>query len=285
MDVSTHPGRVERVSGPVVHITELADPVRFEYVEVGNEHLPGEIISVTHDRAVAQLYEYSGGLSVGEPAWALGRPLSVELGPGLLGGIYDGLLRPLEGAGQFLARRGIARPATSEHEFRPLATVGSNVGGGEALGSITSTSGVEHLVLVPPDLIGRLDQIAAPGTYSCTATIATVAGTPITMTSRVADPAGHGRSSPGAPTAEPFVTGQRVLDMLAPIARGRQRHRDRWVRRGQDRPTRAARQVGRRRHHHLRRVRRTWQRAGGPDRRAEPARRSAHRAAGSWSER
>ena len=219
MDVTTRTGRIERVSGPVVHITGLTGAVRFEYVEVGDEHLPGEIISITRHRAVAQLYEYSGGLSVGEPAWGAGRPLSIELGPGLLGGIYDGLLRPLDDAGQFLDRRGLARPTTTEHDFRPLASEGSHIRQGEALGSLATTSGIEHLVLVPPGVGGRLDQIAEAGTHSSAATIARIDGTPVAMTSqwpiRRARPFSVRRGD-----REPFVTGQRVLDILAPIARG-----------------------------------------------------------------
>ena len=96
MELNDRRGRVERVNGPVVHLGGLDDVVRFEFVEVGDDRLPAEIIALDHERAVAQVYEYTGGLAVGEPAWALGGPLTVELGPGLLGGIYDGLLRPLD---------------------------------------------------------------------------------------------------------------------------------------------------------------------------------------------
>ena len=219
MDLTGRPGRVERVSGPVVQIADLADPVRFEYVEVGEAHLPGEIISVARNRAVAQLYEYSGGLSVGQPAWASGRPLTVELGPGLLGGIYDGLLRPLDGAGQFLVRRGLTRPPISEHDFVPLADPGTEVDQGAVLGALRTRSGIEHLVLVPPGMTGRLEHLAGPGTYSTDHTIATVAGTPIGLVSewpiRQPRPALARRAE-----RQPFVTGQRVLDVLAPIAGG-----------------------------------------------------------------
>ena len=219
MDVITRTGRVERVNGPVVHLTELDDAVRFEYVEVGDEHLPGEIISVNRDRAVAQLYEYSGGVSVGQLAWATGHPLTVELGPGLLGGIFDGLLRPLDGAGQFLTRRGLTRPAVTEHAFVPVALAGSEVAEGDVLGSLRAASGFEHLVLVPPGVNGRLDELAPLGRYATTDTIATVAGTPIALTSdwpiRRARPYVARRSD-----RQPFVTGQRVLDVLEPIAKG-----------------------------------------------------------------
>jgi V/A-type H+-transporting ATPase subunit A len=219
VDLTNRAGRIERVSGPVVHIADLADPVRFEYVEIGDEHLPGEIISITQRRAVAQLYEYGGGLSVGQPAWATGHPLTVELGPGLLGGIYDGLLRPLDDAGQFLVRRGLTRPPITEHEFEPLATEGFDVAEGEALGSLRTRSGLDHLVLVPPGLVGRLEHLAPPGTYSSIDTIANVAGTPIKLTSDW--PIRHPRPSLARRAdRQPFVTGQRVLDVLAPIAMG-----------------------------------------------------------------
>ena len=104
----------------------------FEYVEVGDDRIPGEIITIDRERVVAQLYEYTGGLTVGQPAWASGHALTVSLGPGLLGGIFDGLLRPLAGAGDFLGRRGLDRPAATTHRVEPLVEAGTSVVGGDA---------------------------------------------------------------------------------------------------------------------------------------------------------
>ncbi len=182
MDLSTGTGRVERVNGPVVHLGGLGDVTRFEYVEVGHDRLPGEIIALDLDRVVAQLYEYTGGLEVGEPAWTSGHPLTVELGPGLLGGIYDGLLRPLDEAPDFLPPRGLTRAAASTHEFVPSAVAGTEVRSGDVLGSVTSTTAFDHLVVVPPGVGGSLDHLVTAGRYDTTATIAIVGGTPIALT-------------------------------------------------------------------------------------------------------
>ena len=219
MELNDRRGRVERVNGPVVHLGGLGDVVMFEFVEIGDDHLPGEIISLDHERAVAQVYEYTGGLAVGQPAWALGGPLTVELGPGLLGGIYDGLLRPLDAAGDFLPPRRLTRPAKTRHEVRPCAAAGVDVGEGDVLATISVTSVFEHLVLVPPGVRGRVDDIVDLGTYSSDHVIATVSGIPIRATSewpiRRPRPFLARRDE-----RRPFITGQRVLDVLEPIATG-----------------------------------------------------------------
>jgi V/A-type H+-transporting ATPase subunit A len=210
---------VVRVNGPVVHLTGLGGGSRFEFVEVGEQRLPGEILTVDHDLAVAQLYEYAGGLQVGAPAWASGHPLTVELGPGLLGGIYDGLLRPLEDAEVFLSPRGLTRRGVGSVQFEPVAQLGDEVAPGDTLGRVAVTGDLDHIVLVPPKARGRLDHIAEPGLYESTETVATVNGLDVSLThewpirqhrpyrSRI-----HERA--------PFRTGQRVLDLLAPISRG-----------------------------------------------------------------
>ncbi|MGB5757866.1 MAG: hypothetical protein WBM50_13200, partial [Acidimicrobiales bacterium] len=165
MGLTTDSGRVVRVNGPVVHLSGLDDVTRFEYVEVGHRRLPGEVLTVDHDQAVAELYEYTGGLTIGEPAWASGHPLTVELGPGLLGGIYDGLLRPLSNAEEFLEPRGLTRPPAAEHHFEPRAEVGDDLEPGDLIGIVRTADRLDHLVLVPPDLAGTLDQLAPAGSY------------------------------------------------------------------------------------------------------------------------
>ncbi len=219
MQPAPQAGRVTRVNGPVVHLAGLPDVARFEFVEVGDAELPGEVVMVDRDVAVAQLYEYSGSLRVGEPARSTGHPLSIELGPGLLGGVYDGLLRPLAGADRFLGPRRLVPPPATEHRFSPIAAIGTDVGPGHILGTIDTAGNVEHRVLVPPGHGGRLDLIAEPGRCLGTATIATIDGRSVSATThwpiRLPRPAVRYLGD-----AEPFHTGQRVLDGLVPIARG-----------------------------------------------------------------
>ncbi len=219
MDLDADAGRIVRINGPVVHVSGLDNVARFEFIEVGHQRLPGEVLTVDHDTAVAELYEYTGGLTVGEPAWASGQPLTVELGPGLLGGIYDGLLRPLVDAETFLGPRGLTRPPAGNHHFEPNATLGADLQPGDLVGTVRTTNRLDHLVLVPPGLTGTLDEIAAAGTYESGTTVATVAGTSIGLTSewpirrsRPYQQRRHDRA--------PFVTGQRVLDIIDPIAKG-----------------------------------------------------------------
>lgn len=214
------PGRVVGVNGPVVRLSGLRGTTRFEYVEVGEGHLPGEIVSVDHEDAVAQLYEYTGGLRVGEPAWTTGHPLTIELRPGLLGGIYDGLLRPLDGIDDFLPPRGLTRPAATVHDFEPSTSIGASVAPGDILGSLSSsTTSLSHLVIVPDSVHGVVDDIVAAGRYDSRQVIATVSGRPISLTSEwpIRRPRPFVRR---IRERRPFVTGQRVLDTLEPIAQG-----------------------------------------------------------------
>jgi V/A-type H+-transporting ATPase subunit A len=214
------PGIVTRVNGPVVHLEGLAGPTRFEYVEVGRRRLPGEIVTVDRERAVAQVYESTGGLRVGEPAWSSGRPLTVALGPGLLGGIYDGLLRPLDRAGDFLGPRGMVDPVDAEHRFEPLVTVGTEVGPGDLLGRLSGGVGpIEHPLLVPPGVGGPVQRVAPAGSYPSPQPLVVVGGTPVAARSRwpIRHPRPYRRRNP---EREPFRTGQRVLDLLVPVAKG-----------------------------------------------------------------
>lgn len=219
MDVTDRPvGRVSRVSGPVVHVTGLMHPVRYEFVEVGVERRPGEIISLEPGQVVVQVYEYTGGVAVGDPVRSSGTPLTIELGPGLLGGIHDGLLRPLAEAEDLLGVRPLVRPAVTSHEFRPSVEVGTTLGAGEVIGTVVGTTGFEHLLVVPPDGGGRLTDLVDPGTYRSDDVVATIDGVPVRYTSSW--PIRRRRPATRRPDRIPFVTGQRVLDVLEPIARG-----------------------------------------------------------------
>jgi len=217
VELTAAPGRLERVNGPVVHIAGLDHPVRHEFVEVGEEHLPGEIIALDRGIAIAQVHEYTGGLAVGAPVWSSGHALTVELGPGLLGGIYDGLLRPLDIADEFLAPRRLTRPTATSHRFEPRVETGDEVFAGDVLGAIPGS--FEHLVLVPPATAGRLTRLVPAGEYSTTDVVAEIDGAPVRLASewpiRRPRPIAERRVD-----RRPFVTGQRVLDVLEPIATG-----------------------------------------------------------------
>lgn len=219
MDVTDRPtGRITRVTGPVVHVTGLAHPVRYELIEVGTERLPGEIISLDREGIVAQMYEYTGGVAVGDPVRSHGEPLTIELGPGLLGGIHDGLVRPLAIADEMLDVRGLVRPPVTSHEFRPEVATGTALRPGEVIGVVVGSTGFEHLVLVPPGGGGQVTDVVAAGTYRTDEVVATVEGTPVRFTSSW--PIRRRRPAVRRPDRDPFVTGQRVLDILDPIARG-----------------------------------------------------------------
>ena len=219
MAMNAATGTVTRVSGPVVHLSGLPDVTRFEYVEVGDDRLPGEIISVRSDEATAQLYEYSGSLRVGQPAYATGHPLTVELGPGLLGGIYDGLLRPLANGDDFLTPRPLTRPPATRHDFHPTRAAGDGVAAGDVIGLLSTGGSVEHRVVVPQDVGGPLEWLAPAGEHTAGEVIAVVDGRDIRSTSEW--PIRHPRPAARRQgDVEPFHTGQRVLDVLAPIARG-----------------------------------------------------------------
>ncbi len=212
-------GRVVRVNGPVVHVTGLDNVARFEYIEVGHLRLPGEVLTVDRDLAIAELYEYTGGLAVGEPAWATGHPLTVELGPGLLGGIFDGLLRPLADAELFLAPRGLVRPASTRHHFEPGPEVGAQMAPGDLVGTIRTDNRLDQLVLVPSGVTGILEQIAPAGIYESTAVVASIDDSPVSLTNEwpIRRPRPYQRR---VHDRAPFVTGQRVLDIVEPIAKG-----------------------------------------------------------------
>ncbi|MEZ5230697.1 MAG: hypothetical protein R2710_29715 [Acidimicrobiales bacterium] len=216
----TEVGHVVRVNGPVVHLEGLEGAVHGEFVEVGERRLPGEVISLQPDHLVAQLYEYTGGLAVGAPAWASGHPLNIELGPDLLGGIYDGLLRPLSDAADFIDARALTDQRMTEHQFTPSVAVGDVVGPGAEIGSVaTSTPGLDHLVIVPPGLRGTVDSIVDAGVVNSRAPVAVIDGRTISLTSSwpIRRPRPFAERLVDRP---PFVTGQRVLDTMEPIAKG-----------------------------------------------------------------
>ena len=200
-----------------------------EMVAVGKERLRGEIIRIERDTAIIQVYENTSGLKPGEEVIGTGRPLSVELGPGLIGNIYDGIQRPLtiikRQTGIFI-RRGVeasALPRNRRWHFIPRMKVGDKVFGGETLGVVAESSLIEHKILVPPNVQGRIADIAEEDEYTIEESIATVKMNGETRTLKmfhtwpVRRPRPYGRR---IPPETPLITGQRVIDTFFPIAKG-----------------------------------------------------------------
>jgi V/A-type H+-transporting ATPase subunit A len=213
-------GRVLRVNGPLVEVGGLAGIAMLDLVELGPERLPGEVMAIRGDVATVQAYEYTGGLGAGAAARARGEPLSAPLGPHLLGGVFDGLLRPLAGAGRWLtpAGRRAGQDDGRRWRFTPAVAGGAAVTAGTPLGAVTAGS-VPYHVLVPHGLHGRVEAIRPAGSYPADVPVATVAGHQVTMSTRwpVRRPRPYRER---LDAAMPLVTGQRVLDALLPVSLG-----------------------------------------------------------------
>src|ERR687884_2054108 len=153
-------GRIVWVSGPAVRADGMSSTKMYETVEVGDSKLIGEVLRLTGDTAFIQVYESTSGLKPGEPVIGSGQPLSVLLGPGIIGKIYDGIQRPLEEiaqkSGAFIGR-GIATTPVDmkkKYKFKPSAKNGDQVGPGSILGFVEETPLLTHSILVPPDHTG-----------------------------------------------------------------------------------------------------------------------------------
>jgi V/A-type H+-transporting ATPase subunit A len=213
------PGRVVRVSGPLIEVEGLAGVAMSELVSVGEGALLGEVVAIRDDAVSVQAYEYTGGIAVGDPARALGRPLSASLGPDLLGGVFDGLLRPLSDAPRWLTPDRPPRTAASQVEWSPSVRVGEVATQGSVVGTLPGPGSVELRVLVPPGAGGTVEWLAAPGPCGSRDRVAVVGGNPIFPTSEWA----VRRPRPvreRLDAVEPLLTGQRVLDAVFPVARG-----------------------------------------------------------------
>ncbi len=212
---------VTGVNGPVVEVSPARALAMLELVQVGPLRLPGEVISLEGERAVVQVYEYTGGLRPGDTVLGTGGPLAVELGPGLLGGVFDGVLRPLHGAGSWIepGARIATLSAGRTWDFTPTARAGERLAGGAVLGSVQESVAITHRVLVPPGAGGLLEWIAPADAYRIADRVARVQGREIGLSQRwpVRRPRPAQVRLPGA---EPLLTGQRVLDLLFPLARG-----------------------------------------------------------------
>jgi len=212
---------VTRVNGPVVEVSAGDGLAMLDLVEVGPRRLPGEVIALDGASATLQVYEYTGGLRPGDEVVATGGPLAVQLGPGLLGGVFDGVLRPLSAADVRLepGRATGTLGAERAWQFDPAVSAGGELGPGAVLGSVRETAAVDHRVLVPPDVGGLVEWIAPAGEYHADDPIARVGGAVLGLSHRW--PIRRPRPAQARlPASESLVTGQRVLDLLFPVARG-----------------------------------------------------------------
>lgn len=224
-------GQVNRVNGPVIEAAGVSDAMMLELVRVGEVRLVGEIIKLAGDRAIIQVYEDTTGIAPGDNIFGSGSPLFVELGPGLIGTIYDGIQRPLERilklSGNFI-ERGIRTPSLDREKkwlFRPEElAVGAEVSGGAVIGTVQETERVEQRILLPPDVKGTLKSLAVEGQYTVEETVALVETESgergIAMMQRwpIRTPRPVAERLPAG--GRPLITGQRVIDTLFPVARG-----------------------------------------------------------------
>jgi V/A-type H+-transporting ATPase subunit A len=213
-------GTVRRVNGPLVEVTGLAGLAMAELVELGGDRLPAEVVALG-EYATTQAYEYTGGLAPGDPVRAVGRPLAARLGPGLAGAVFDGLLRPLAGAGVWLTpQHRPERDGQRRWSFTPQLEPGRRVGPGDLLGTVDDAGPVVHRVLVPPRVEGgTLDRIGPAGRYRDDEPVASVGGVPVTLAGWW--PVRQPRPVRARlPADAPLVTGQRVLDAVYPVLKG-----------------------------------------------------------------
>ncbi|MHA1687041.1 MAG: V-type ATP synthase subunit A [Candidatus Heimdallarchaeaceae archaeon] len=226
----TTQGVIERISGPVVQASNMLGTKLYDVARVGEEKLVGEIIRLNGDIATIQVYESTDGLTPGEPVYPAYAPLSVELGPGLLRQIFDGIQRPLpvirDMSGDFITR-GIEIPGLDHKkiwDFTPKIKKGAKVTGGDILGDIPETPTVDFKLLVPPHIHGTLEYIAPAGDYTIDETAATIVkfdGTKVDLKFYHKWPVREPRPfKQRLASTIPLITGQRIFDTFAPIAKG-----------------------------------------------------------------
>ncbi len=227
--MSEQVGTITWISGPVVRASGSRHIGMLELVEVGDEHLVGEVIGLDGDTITAQVYEETSGMQTGAPIFGTGLPLSVELGPGLIQSIYDGVQRPLplieQALGSFITRGARFDPISREKRWKytPKVSVGENVKGGAILGIAMETETFEHRVMLHPDDSGIITWVASPGEYTVSEPIARLKvgreekeiamlqRWPVRRARPFIRRLGH---------HIPLITGQRILDMFFPVAKG-----------------------------------------------------------------
>ena len=221
-------GKIIKVSGPLVVASGMEDANVYDVVEVSKDKLIGEVIEMRGDKASIQVYEETTGIGPGDEVYTTGAPLSVELGPGMIEQMFDGIQRPIVGlrdeAGDFLKRGVIVNPLNREKkwEFKKVANVGDSVQTGDILGTVEETSVVTHKIMVPNGIKGKLKDIKE-GSFTVEETIAVIetekGDENLTMIQKW--PVRKGRPfKKKIDPKEPLVTGQRVIDTFFPITKG-----------------------------------------------------------------
>ena len=222
-------GTITKVSGPLVVAKGLADANVSDVVRVGSQRLIGEILNMTGDMASIQVYEETSGIGPGAVVESTGMPMSVELGPGMLENIYDGIQRPLpeirERVGSTISR-GVDVPALNREkkwEFTPVAKVGDKLSGGDVLGTVQETSAILHKIMVPPKMSGTLISIES-GSFTVTDTVAVIEdGNKVRHELSMMQKWPVRINRPYAKKfmpSRPMNSGQRIIDTLFPIAKG-----------------------------------------------------------------
>lgn len=218
-------GTIVKVSGPLVVASGMAEAKMYDVVKVSEHKLIGEIIGLKGDTASIQVYEDTSGLGPGAPVYTTDKPLAVELGPGLLTSIYDGIQRPLpiiqEKAQSAFITRGVEATGldrTKKWKFQPTVTNGDQVQSGDILGTVQETELITHKIMVPLGVAGEVSGIKA-GEYTVTDTIAKVGGQPVMMMQIWPIRQPRPINQKMVPT-EPLLTGQRVIDAFFPVVKG-----------------------------------------------------------------
>ena len=223
------PGKIERIAGPVVVGKNMLGSLMYELVKIGDVGLIGEIIRLEGDKVTIQVYEETTGIKPGEKIERTGKPLSVELGPGIVGQTYDGIQRPLpvikELSGDFI-ERGITVTALDRKKkwrFTPTQKKGVRVQAGDVLGTVQETVLVNHKILVPPEVSGTIKNIVAEGDYTIEDEICTIEGSSGEATATLMHTWPVRTSRPfkaKVPADTPLITGQRIIDFFFPVAKG-----------------------------------------------------------------
>ena len=221
-------GTIKKVAGPLVIATGMRDANMFDVVHVSDQMLTGEIIEMHEDEASIQVYEETSGLGPGEPVVSTGVPMSVELGPGLITSIYDGIQRPLDAIMKVCGnnlKRGIHVDSLDREKkwnFVPKAEIGEEVSGGDVLGTVQETEVVEQKIMVPPDVKGKVKELKS-GEFTVTETIAVIetekGDREIQLMQRWPVRKNRPYTEKLRPD-KPLITGQRVVDAFFPIAKG-----------------------------------------------------------------
>lgn len=221
-------GRIVKVSGPLIVAENMSNCTMFDVVRVSDKNLIGEIIELRADKASIQVYEETSGLGTGEKVVSTGEPLSVELGPGLLEGIYDGIQRPLvklwQSSGDRIAR-GLEMPALPRDikwKFEPRVKKGDSVSAGDVIGVVQENVVIEHRILVPYGISGVVEKISE-GSFDVTQTVCVIntgkAKKSLTLMQKWPVRKGRPYQEKQAPL-KPLITGQRVIDTFFPVAKG-----------------------------------------------------------------